>query len=189
MQQLDLSVFYFLHGFAGQSTFLDWAIIIIGEYSLYGYIVLIGYLMYRLYYTKRLQEIVLYILVFVSAFIARFVVAELIRLFYHHLRPFVALHFIPLLGHETSYSFPSGHTIFFFSVATALLFVNKRLAYATYLLGFVVGIARVVAGVHYPSDIVGGIVLGVLSGYMFYQILYYVLHGIRPEMSPSQNIH
>jgi membrane-associated phospholipid phosphatase len=47
-----------------------------------------------------------------------------------------------------------------------MLYVNKKLAYCIYALGVIIGLARVAGGVHYPSDIVGGAVLGICTGYI-----------------------
>jgi undecaprenyl-diphosphatase len=51
-----------------------------------------------------------------------------------------------------------------------VLFVNKRLAYFLYTAGLIVGIARVAGGVHYPSDILGGIILGIIIGFVTYKM-------------------
>ncbi|MDB5188094.1 MAG: hypothetical protein JWO50_614 [Candidatus Kaiserbacteria bacterium] len=176
MTNIDLSLFYSLHNLAGQSKFMDYVIVFFGQYALYLYILCLAYVLYRHYSSKGTGDIVLYILAIISALFARFGVASLVRYFYHHARPYTALQ-IPHLLTDTSSSFPSGHTIFFFALATGLLFVNKHLAYATYALGLIVGIARVMGGVHYPSDIAGGIILGLISGYLVFQGLYYALFG------------
>ena len=89
-------------------------------------------------------------------------IAHILKNTFKTLRPELA-HDI-LLKSESIYAFPSGHTTFFFALATVLYFHHKRLAYVTYIIGAMVGIARVYIGVHYPIDIVGGIVLGVLVG-------------------------
>ena len=89
-------------------------------------------------------------------------IAHILKNTFKTLRPEVA-HDI-LLKSESVYAFPSGHTTFFFALATVLYFHHKRLAYATYIIGLAVGIARVYIGVHYPIDIIGGIVLGILVG-------------------------
>jgi undecaprenyl-diphosphatase len=176
MQTYDLSLFYWLNNFSGHSKIADYLIVFIGEYALYFYIVFFLYVVYRVYATKNVGDIALYIIAVASAIFARFGVASLIRYFYHHVRPYLGLH-IPHLLSDTSYSFPSGHTIFFFALATGLLFVNKRFAYATYILGFIVGVARIMGGVHYPSDVLGGMILGIISGYVVFQGLYYALFG------------
>ena len=59
-------------------------------------------------------------------------------------------------------SFPSGHAATSFAAATILAISFPRLAPLLYLLAAAVAFSRVYVGVHYPLDIVGGAVLGVL---------------------------
>lgn len=62
------------------------------------------------------------------------------------------------------YSFPSGHTAFSFSCATALLFtVRGKYRWTTIvlmILAAVIGFSRIYLGVHYPTDVAGGVLLG-----------------------------
>ena len=71
-----------------------------------------------------------------------------------------------LLKNESLYSFPSGHMTFFFAVATVLYFYHRGMAFAIALFGIAVGLSRVYVGVHRPIDIIGGIALGVIIGYI-----------------------
>lgn len=90
---------------------------------------------------------------------------EAIRLFIHRPRPFVAdTSIVPLIS-ETSFSFPSGHAAFFFALATTVYLHDKRLGVWFFLAAAAIGAARVLAGVHYPTDILGGAVLGVAVGW------------------------
>jgi undecaprenyl-diphosphatase len=59
-------------------------------------------------------------------------------------------------------SFPSGHAATSFAAATILTFAFPRLAPALFVLAAAVAFSRVYVGVHYPLDILGGAVLGVL---------------------------
>jgi undecaprenyl-diphosphatase len=59
-------------------------------------------------------------------------------------------------------SFPSGHAATSFAAATILSFSFPRFAPLLYLLAAAVTFSRVYVGVHYPLDVVGGAVLGVL---------------------------
>ncbi len=99
-----------------------------------------------------------------SALVARFGVAEIIRHFYYHPRPYWVLGNVHLLlSKELESSFPSGHTIFVFALATCVYLYNKKLGKWYLWAAALVGFARVFAGVHWPYDIVGGVVLGILT--------------------------
>ena len=92
---------------------------------------------------------------------ARFGVAEIIRLFYKNPRPFLN-HNVHQLILVNGYSFPSGHSAFFFAMATAIYFFNKKWGIGFFAASIIIGLSRVIAGVHYPSDIFGGMVIGII---------------------------
>jgi len=67
---------------------------------------------------------------------------------------------------ETWSSFPSDHAVLFFALATGVFLVSRRTGVFLYAYT-VIGIClpRVYMGLHYPSDILAGAVLGVAAGY------------------------
>jgi undecaprenyl-diphosphatase len=71
----------------------------------------------------------------------------------------------PVLGHvPKDPSFPSGHTAIAFACATVLSYYRPRWAPAFFLLAVAIGFSRVYVGVHYPLDVLGGAILGLLCG-------------------------
>ncbi|MDQ5820829.1 MAG: phosphatase PAP2 family protein [Actinomycetota bacterium] len=68
----------------------------------------------------------------------------------------------PLVRVPTDYSFPSGHTATSFAAALILARAVPRRAWLFYALAAAIGFSRIYVGVHYPLDILGGAVLGLL---------------------------
>lgn len=64
----------------------------------------------------------------------------------------------------SSYSFPSGHTASSFAAATAIFAKNKKWGTVAICLGALVGFSRLYLFVHFPTDVLAGMVLGILSG-------------------------
>ena len=69
-------------------------------------------------------------------------------------------------------SFPSGHTYTVFAIAISVyLYGHKRLGLILFALAIMVAIARIGAGLHYPSDVVAGALLGLASGAVAYLVI------------------
>ncbi len=64
-------------------------------------------------------------------------------------------------------SFPSDHAVLTFCVVTGLWMVSRRLGIAAAVYGLATNIPRIYVGIHYPTDVVAGIVLGVAMGCLF----------------------
>jgi len=165
----DIALFRFLNDLTGHSGTFDALVVFFATFYIFLILAVFAGFAYRDYHNKK-QALYWYTFAVIAALIARFGVASIIRLFYHRLRPFIAFHLRHPLVTDTSYSFPSGHTIFLFALATGAFFVNKRLSHVLYASAFLVGFARVIAGVHYPSDILGGIILGIGTSLLLREI-------------------
>lgn len=72
-----------------------------------------------------------------------------------------------LVSRPTDYSFPSGHTAASFAAVSALFFAGeKKLWKPALVLAVLIAFSRLYLYVHYPTDILGGIVVGVACGYV-----------------------
>jgi undecaprenyl-diphosphatase len=68
--------------------------------------------------------------------------------------------------YESSFSFPSGHTSIAVSVCTFMLIAVKRYWYLYILFAFFSGFYRIYTGTHFPSDVLCGALIGVISAYL-----------------------
>lgn len=62
----------------------------------------------------------------------------------------------------SDYSFPSGHTLASFEAATAMLIRDKRLGIPAMILAVLIAFSRLYLYVHYPTDVLAGIIIGIL---------------------------
>lgn len=77
-----------------------------------------------------------------------------------------------LVAKPRDYSFPSGHTAASFASVTALYLAGeKKIWKAALVLAVLIALSRLYLYVHYPTDIIGGVIFGSLSGYLGYKIV------------------
>src|SRR5262249_35063656 len=77
-------------------------------------------------------------------------------------RPFVALGIAPLFPHDADSSFPSDHALVGMALAWPLLWKARRVGVWAVACALAVGLARVAAAVHYPTDILGSALIALL---------------------------
>ena len=92
------------------------------------------------------------------------------------IRPFdvnSAIQLIVAKPHD--YSFPSGHTAASFTAVMALYLAGeKKMWKAALVLAVLIALSRLYLYVHYPTDIIGGVIFGSLSGYLGYKIVEWI---------------
>lgn len=89
--------------------------------------------------------------------------------FYPRRRPYLALESIKVATNPLKdHSFPSGHTTAVFSSIIPFILFIPPLAYVLIPVALSVGVSRIYLGLHYPSDVAAGIVLGSSTGIISY---------------------
>lgn len=138
------------------------AVDLFAMYSVFAFGAAAVYVWYRSY-----QIFLMLLFAFIASWL---VLSGFIVYFYKKLRPFQQFNFTPPGSHLFSRpdripdSFPSQHVIAMAAVAVAFWPVSPLLAGLAFLLAILTGIARMMLGYHYPSDIAGALVLGAASG-------------------------
>jgi undecaprenyl-diphosphatase len=93
------------------------------------------------------------------------VVSQVITQFWQRPRPFVAHPHdtILLVAPSSEPSFPSDHAVAAFAIAFAVAFISRRMGAAFLAGATLIAVSRVIAGLHYPADVLGGAAIGLLS--------------------------
>ncbi len=133
----------------------------------YFFIVVIGWLYWNI--SKR-EGFKLSAAVIFSA-----IVNEILKVAFHTLRPFEKLDYIKgkRISTANGYSFPSGHTqgATAFFITLAQIVRQRWFSIIAIIMLLLVGLSRIYLGVHWPVDVIGGIVLGIVLSYFFCHII------------------
>ena len=169
---MNETIFYFFYNLAHRSEIFDKLIIFFAFYFPYIVIILAGLFLlfhhdvfkaenpYQVFLQKK-KEI---LMVFITSGFA-WILAKLLKIFIQVDRPFTELSNIDPLILKTDFAFPSGHATFFMALAVCIFLLHKKAGYVFMLLALFIGIARIIAGVHFPVDILGGFILGGVIAY------------------------
>lgn len=85
---------------------------------------------------------------------------------------------VPIPG---EYSFPSGHTMNGFSAATVIFLNNRKSGIAALCFAALIAFSRMYLFVHFPTDILGGLIIGVSAAFLSVKIIGKKLYAPKPE--------
>lgn len=164
----DLILFNWIHDLAGKSRLLDFLGIFLANY--FPYLVIFTAVILLIAEPNLRKKFSYYATLIFAVILSRGLITEGIRFLYNRPRPYVELGFSPLVP-ENSYSFPSGHAAVFFAVAGAVWLYDKKWGWRIFIAATLIGLARIFVGVHWPSDILAGAVVGIFSVWLADRIL------------------
>ena len=171
IKAFDSLLFHQLNQLALKNLWLDTLFIFFAQY--FEYILLFILLLCLVKNFKKYWPMV--ILALFAAILARFGVAEIIRYLLPRFRPFVENSVNLLINYSVGKpSFPSGHASFYFALSTVVFLYLKKVYPHTkfsvgagvgfFLASFLISVSRVISGIHWPLDILIGILVGIFSG-------------------------
>lgn len=164
---MDYSLVKFINSFAGQKEWIDITGVFISDFLIFA-LPLIIFAVY--FFSKKRNKIGLIIVKIALGLILitgiNIVIAQIIG----RPRPFIGHREIYQLGKflvgPEDFSFPSGHTTAAFVMAITVLLDWKRFGIILLILAILIGFGRIFIGVHYPSDVLAGIIVAICSVFL-----------------------
>ncbi len=192
---LDLYLFYAINSLAGKNPFFD---IVISFFAVsLIWVLFAGFVFFVLYksdYTPHIYQKIIaffrlgFILdrfkinykIFTSGVLSvliSYFISQLISFVYFRPRVFTVVDdSIKLISKSPlDKSFPSDHATVAFAFSFIVYFFDKKAGAVFLALSFLIGLARVYTGVHYPFDIIGGIILAWVVSFFVFKIVNRVL--------------
>lgn len=165
LYQIDLSIFYFInHNLS--NPFLDKFFVFITEVKHWyiAYIILFLITIFKGGRIGKISAIGMILLVIASDQLS----SSLLKNIFERIRPCNALPDVNILvGCTGSFSFPSSHAVNNFAAAFYFGKIFPKIKWILISVATLMALSRPYVGVHYPSDVIGGALIGALLGYLF----------------------
>lgn len=177
LNPFDVTVYHFVNGFAGRSPILDAFMVFFAKYALEIYAVLFVVAWFALPKRdlKNRHALVIAGLAGVLALVVNVIIGHI----WVRPRPFTVFSkgsFTQLIPHSADASFPSDHASGSFGFAAGSWGKQQKwISYSFTVVAVLVMIARVFVGVHYPTDVIGGMVIGIICGRVMWKFSRFLL--------------
>jgi membrane-associated phospholipid phosphatase len=97
--------------------------------------------------------------------------SEIISKSVNRARPFVTDHATNFLNHANDGGMPSHHMVFIVALGFCVVNFHRNIGIIILLMAVISGVGRLAAGIHYPTDLVVGIALGLAIPYIYGKLL------------------
>jgi len=164
---IDWKLFQLANSLAGRSPILDAVIrLLMNDYALTTALVLVPFALWFSGHSpaerERHQRAVLTAVV---ALVLANLTVKALNLVYWRWRPFTFHDVTLLFYHPSDSSFPSNAATVGFCIATSIRLFDRKVGALLYVIAALFGLSRIIGGVHYPGDILGGALIGSLWAY------------------------
>ncbi len=154
----NVSIFFLIFHLSGHFQVLDILMVFITKYLIY----LTVFLIFILGFTGKIKERKAFLLAIVTIPFAILLI-NLLRMFYIEQRPFLTYQLISLTNDAPNSAFPSIHTTIMTIIAFAYIYFKSKWSLLFLTTAVFIGFSRIYVGVHYPIDILGGLITGLLA--------------------------
>ncbi|MGE7863596.1 undecaprenyl-diphosphatase [Bacillus mobilis] len=190
--QFNIDIFRAINDLGKQYSSLNSTMVFLAEYMVY--ILALIILAYWFTGSRKSRMMVIQAMV---AFVIAEVIGKVAGEFHLNYQPFAVLPNVnKLVDHTVDNSFPSDHTILFFSICFSFWLVRKKTGWLWLILAFSVAISRIWVGVHYPFDVAIGALIGCVAAlfsywlvpeFAFIQQLLTLYERVEKHVLPSKN--
>ena len=108
-----------------------------------------------------------------------FILTNYLKEEFHRVRPYEYMNFIPKVKTSGTSSFPSAHSAVAFAVFGVYYFYNLRYKYVIGVIALIIAVSRFYLEVHYLSDVLAGIALGLTVSYILFHINEIILKSVK----------
>ncbi|MBP6912803.1 MAG: phosphatase PAP2 family protein [Candidatus Pacebacteria bacterium] len=174
---MNEKIFYYLNSLLGKSIIFDKVVLFLSNNFGY-FLIAISFLFLLLHHDttkyypdnkKRLRQKTKEIIILLGSTFFAWALVLIVKKMFNNPRPFILYPDIQTLfiyGGEDS--FPSGHAAFYGALAVSIFAYHKRVGTVFAMGAVLIGLARVVSGVHFPLDILMGFIFGASVSVLVY---------------------
>ncbi len=178
--KIDITLFKAINALAGRFSILDGVLVFFSTVLVFFMFAALGVYFWE---NKKIR-----LIPFFSSLASSFValgINYLVGVFYYRPRPFLEIAGSNLLINVSDFSksFPSSHASAVFGLAFGLFLWNRKWGTVFLAMAALVSLGRVAVGVHYPSDIIFGMVLGAASALALHRLTHFILKNKIKEIT------
>ncbi len=182
---MNENIFLFLNSFSQQNQYFDWLVYFCAVLLPWA---LILSLLFFIVMAEDKRRALLHVFIFLGSALAAWFLTSLVKYNFPTSRPFEILDINPLFWVERGEAMPSGHATFAGALAMAVFLLKKKLSIIFIIGALLIGLARIIAGVHWPVDIVAGYLVGALVSVLIYFIYMKISRAFSLRHIDSSNL-
>ncbi len=167
MNEININLFRMINDLGKQQTYLNPTLVFIAEYMVFLLAIAV-----IIFWFTRINKNRMMVICGTITFVFSEIIGKVAGKIHSNNQPFAELSNVnKLIEKAVDNSFPSDHTILFFSFCVTFWIFSKKLGYLWVVLAFLVGISRVWVGVHYPADVIVGAIISTFSALIVYMVV------------------
>ncbi|MBT2647595.1 undecaprenyl-diphosphatase [Bacillus sp. ISL-34] len=167
LSEMNSKLFRMINNLGKQYTDLNPFFVFIAEYMIFFLVLVV--LMFL--FSRRNKNRIMVICAFITLVVSE-ILAKIAGHFHSNYQPFAELPNVnKLVEKAVNNSFPSDHTVIFFSFCITFWLFNRGWGFLWAILAVLVGISGIWVGVHYPADVLVGAIISIVSATIVYKIV------------------